>query len=249
MALRRSGVQLPHSPQRLTNTFTLLKMNTASILQFLAQLEQNNNKAWMDMHKAEYQVARETLLEITDHFIKELSKIDADIASLTPKDCIFRINRDIRFTKDKSPYKINMGAYLTKGGKNGGYAGYYLHLQPHDQSFIAGGLYQPMPDALKQVRQEIDYNGDKLEAILSDKNFKEMFSSLQGECLQRPPKGYHPDHTYIDWLKLKSFTVMHPISDKKVIGPDFTKQVLEGFKLLTPLNQFFNAALAQADHA
>ncbi|OJW72133.1 MAG: TIGR02453 family protein [Candidatus Amoebophilus sp. 36-38] len=223
-------------------------MNTVQILQFLEQLQENNNKPWMDMHKADYLAARNTLLEITDQLIKGLGKIDTEIASLTPKDCVFRINRDIRFSKDKSPYKINMGAYLTKGGKHGGCAGYYLHLQPHGQSFIAGGSYQPMPDALKQIRQEIDYNGDKLKVIVSDKKFKEFFGNLHGESLQRPPKGYDDTHPYIDWIKLKSFLVMHPIPDKKVASTDFIKQVLEGFKLLVPLNQFLNSALETVDH-
>lgn len=218
-------------------------MRTAPILEFLKQLQENNNKTWMDAHKPDYQAAREALLEITDQLIKGLGKVDASVASLTPKDCIFRINRDIRFTKDKSPYKINMGAYLTKGGKKGGYAGYYLHLQPHDQSFVAGGMYQPMPDALKQIRQEIDYNGDKLEAIVSSKKFKDSFGSLHGEGLQRPPKGYDVHHKYIDWIKLKSFAVMHPFSDQAVLQPDFITQIIEHFKILVPLNHFFNAAL------
>lgn len=223
-------------------------MNTSHILQFLEQLQENNNKTWMDAHKPAYQQGRQTLLEITDQLIKELGKVDKDIATLNPAKCVFRINRDIRFSKDKSPYKNNMGMYLSKGGKDIEHAGYYLHLQPKNQSFIAGGLYQPGPEALKKVRQEIDYNGDKLKAIVSDKKFKELFGSLHGESLQRPPKGYDETHPYIEWIKLKSFLLMQPVPDKKVASIDFIKQVLEGFKLLGPLNQFLNSALEKNDH-
>jgi uncharacterized protein (TIGR02453 family) len=218
-------------------------MNTVQILQFLEQLQKNNNKTWMDMHKPDYQAARETVLEITDQLIKGLGKVDMGITSLTPKECVFRINRDIRFSKDKSPYKNNMGTYLSKGGKNLVYAGYYLHLQPYNQSFIAGGLYQPPADILKKVRQEIDYNGDKLEAILADKNFKDFFGTIQGESLQRPPKGYDITHPHINWIKLKSFMGVHPITDKTVSQPNFLDYILERFKALVPLTQFLNVVI------
>ncbi|ACP20896.1 hypothetical protein Aasi_1559 [Candidatus Amoebophilus asiaticus 5a2] len=197
----------------------------------------------MEANKAVYQESRHTLLQVTEQLIQGIGKFDHDIALLTPANCIFRINRDIRFTKDKSPYKSNMGAYFAKGGKTGGYAGYYLHLQPNNQSFIAGGMYEPSAEALKKIRQEIDYNGDKLELIVEDKRFKELFGKLQGESLQRPPKGYNADHPHIDWLKLKTFIAVHPVTDVIVANQDFIDYTLKLFEALVPLNQFLNAAL------
>jgi uncharacterized protein (TIGR02453 family) len=222
-------------------------MHIAPILQFLDQLQQNNNRAWMETNKTTYQESRHTLLKITEQLIQGIGKFDSDIGMLAPASCIFRINRDIRFAKDKSPYKSNMGAYFAKGGKTGGYAGYYLHLQPHNQSFIAGGIYDPSPEILKKVRQEIDYNGDKLELIVRDKKFSELFEKLQGESLQRPPKGYEASHPHIDWLKLKSFIAVHPVMDTVVAKPDFIEHTLTLFQALAPLNRFLNTALDDSE--
>lgn len=221
-------------------------MNTKLILDFLQQLQANNNKAWMDLHKPIYQQARTELLSIAAFLIQETAKFDPAIASLEPKDCIFRINRDIRFSKDKTLYKTYMGLFLAKEGKNSKYAGYYLHLAPQDQSFIAGGLYQPAPEVLHKVRQEIDYNGSKLASVVADSSFKKFFKGLQEEeKLQRPPKGYSADHTHIEWLKLKSFTVIHPVTDSQVIQKDFMAYVLRAFQAMQPLNQFLNAAIEE----
>jgi uncharacterized protein (TIGR02453 family) len=218
-------------------------MDTNYILDFLKQLQANNNKAWMDAHKQAYQQARAALINIADYLIKGTADFDKDIAPLEPKNCIFRINRDIRFSKDKTPYKSNMGLYLAKGGRNGGYAGYYLHLEPENKSFIAGGLYQPETEALQKIRQEIDYNGDTIEGIVAESQFQKLFGSLQGEKLQRHPKGYQADNPHIELLKLKSFTVVHPVEDSEVIKQHFLEEVLSVFQAIKPLNQFLNAAL------
>lgn len=218
-------------------------MNTAHLLQFLTQLQQNNNKAWMDAHRTEYQAVRQTLIAITEQLIQRMGKLDPSLASLKPTDCIYRINRDIRFSKDKSPYTDNVSLYIGQGGKKLTYAGYYLRLQPNNQSCIAGGLYQPMPEILKKVRQEIDYNGGDLEAIVSIKKFKDLFGGLQGEKLQRPPKGYDENNPYIEWLKMKSFLAMHPLTDAAVLQPNLVDEVMQAFQALLPFNQFFNRVM------
>ena len=218
-------------------------MDTSQILDFLTQLQANNHKAWMDEHKPAYQQARNSLIEIADCLIQGLGASDANIKHLVPKSCVFRINRDIRFSKDKTPYKTFMGLFLSKEGRKSDYAGYYLHLAPYNQSFIAGGMYQPVPAILKQVRQEIDYNAKALCDILQEANFKKLFGSLQGETLQRPPKGYAADHPYIEWLKLKSFIVTHPVQDSEVLKNSFVDYVLATFQAMQPLNQFLNTAL------
>ncbi|MHA7877850.1 MAG: DUF2461 domain-containing protein [Bacteroidota bacterium] len=218
-------------------------MDLQHILNFLVALQRNNNKAWMEENQVDYQKARNTFIDITDFLIKGMASLDKHVADLEPKRCIFRINRDIRFSKDKSPYKANMGAYLAKGGRNNGYAGYYLHLAPNDQSFIAGGIYQPTADVLKKIRQEIDYNGDDLDAAVNTAHFKKLFGSLQGEKLKRPPKGYDIDHPQIEWLKMKSFLATCSVKDSVVVKKDFLPQVLTTFQALVPLNQFLNTAI------
>ena len=218
-------------------------MDLQHILNFLVALQRNNNKAWMEENQVDYQKARNTFIDITDFLIKGMASLDKHVADLEPKRCIFRINRDIRFSKDKSPYKANMGAYLAKGGRNNGYAGYYLHLAPNDQSFIAGGIYQPTADVLKKIRQEIDYNGDDLDAAVNTAHFKKLFGSLQGEKLKRPPKGYDIDHPQIEWLKMKSFLATCSVKDSVVVKKGFLPQVLTTFQALVPLNQFLNTAI------
>lgn len=213
------------------------------ILDFLAALKENNNKAWMEANQADYQQARNTLVGVADFLIKGMGPLDESIADLEPRRCIFRINRDVRFSKDKSPYKTNMGAYLTKGGRNSGYAGYYLHLEPHGRSFIAGGIYQPASDALKKIRQEVDYNGDDLITIINAPRFRKLFGDLQGEKLKRPPQGYDADHPQIEWLKMKSFLAMCPTQDSVVTQQNFLSHVLEIFQAIIPLNKFLNTAI------
>jgi len=218
-------------------------MDIQKVLDFLAALRENNNKTWMEAHKADYQGARNTFIDIADFLIKGMIPLDKNIADLEPKRCIFRINRDIRFSKDKSPYKINMGAYLTPGGRNSGYAGYYLHLEPQNRSFVAGGIYQPSTEALKKIRQEIDYNGDDLHTIVSAPHFSTLFGGLQGEKLKKPPQGYDAENPQIELLKMKSFLAIHPMQDNVATQQDFRTQVLTLFKALIPLNQFLNTAI------
>jgi uncharacterized protein (TIGR02453 family) len=218
-------------------------MNTRLILDFIQQLQLNNHKAWMDSHQALYHAARKELIAIADFLIKNTATFDLTIANLQPKDIIFRINRDIRFSKDKQPYKSYMGLFLAQGGKKSDYAGYYLHLSPGNQSFIAGGLFEPTSATLHKVRQEIDYHGKELAQILTSPQLQQLFGNLQGEKLQRPPKGYTADNPHIEWLKYKSLIVMHPLQDHQITQPNFLNKVVLAFQTIQPLNQFFNRAL------
>ncbi len=213
------------------------------ILDFLAALKENNNKAWMEANQADYLQARNTFVGIADFLIKGMGPLDESIADLEPRRCILRINRDMRFSKDKSPYKTNMGAYFMKGGRHGGCAGYYLHIEPHGRSFIAGGIYQPAAEALKKIRQEIDYNGDDLNTIMNAPRFIKLFGDLQGEKLKNPPKGYDADHPQIEWLKMKSFLVMHPAKDSTITQKHFLSHVLDIFQNIIPFNKFLNTAI------
>ena len=142
-----------------------------STLSFLKNLAKNNNKVWFDNHRNEYLESKKDFENFISALIKETSKFDSDIKELQIKDCVFRINRDIRFSKNKTPYKTNMGASLDRGGKKSVFAGYYFHMQPGGKSFIAGGIWMPMAPELKKIRQEVDYCFDEFKVIVNNKNF------------------------------------------------------------------------------
>lgn len=219
-------------------------MNTPQILSFLRQLATNNEKAWMDAHRDDYQTARESFTALITHLLRGLEAEDEGIRGLDPKKCIFRINRDIRFSKDKSPYKANFGAALSEGGRKSGNAAYYLHLQPNDESFIGGGVYQPPSEVLAKVRQEIDYNASELRKLASAPDFKETFGEIQGDALKRAPKGYDPDHPNIALLKLKDYIVLRKLSDKEVADEQFPDQALAIFKTMIPFVHYLNVAVS-----
>jgi uncharacterized protein (TIGR02453 family) len=219
-------------------------MNTQIILHFLTELEQNNNKEWMDTHRDWYHQAKEEFQSFVRFLLGEMSVIDETLLGLQPKDCTFRINRDIRFSKDKSPYKNNFGVFMSEGGKKSPNAGYYLHIQPSNESFIGGGMYHPASDALAKVRQEIDYNAAELKLITSQKDFKKYFDKIQGEKLKRAPKGYQPDHPNIELLKLKDYVVIHKLQDEELTKDIFRNKTIEMFKAMEPFVHYLNVAIS-----
>ena len=145
-------------------------------LQFLSKLKKNNSREWFNQHRDDYDAAKENFIELVNHILANSSQFDEELSLLTYKDCIFRINRDVRFSKNKDPYKNNMAAYFVKGGKKSWLAGYYFHCEPGGKSFIGGGLYGGEPDQIKKVRQEIDYNWEEFKGILQHKQFKKLFN-------------------------------------------------------------------------
>ncbi|MGZ3853305.1 MAG: DUF2461 domain-containing protein, partial [Flavisolibacter sp.] len=209
-------------------------------LKFLSQLKKNNNKPWFDAHRAQYEAARIDFTNFIQLVIDALQKTDTTITGITAKDSQFRINRDIRFSKDKRPYKENFGAFIARGGKKSIYAGYYFHLAPGN-SFVGGGLWQPEPANLKKVRQEIDYNWEEFQSIVKNKNFKKTFGDLyKGEdmSLKRMPKGYEEDHPAIDYLKLQSLIAETTFSDDELTKATLHKKTLAAFQALQPLLNF-----------
>jgi uncharacterized protein (TIGR02453 family) len=217
-----------------------------STLQFLKQLAKNNNKEWFDANRKKYDAAKADYIESIQKIIDEFSKTDATLTTVDAKKCLFRINRDIRFSKDKSPYKINFGASINAGGKISFNAGYYLHIQPGN-SFVGGGVYQPMPDVLKKVRQEVDYSFDAFKKIINDKKFKTVYKnglSKDGEMsLSRPPKGYDENNPAVEYLKLKSFIGIAPLTDEQVTDKKFVSTIVKAFEALHPMIVFLNHAL------
>lgn len=218
-------------------------MNTQGILSFLADLAQNNTRDWMQEHKKVYQQAKKDFEVLITDIIEEVAAFDPNIEGLTAKDCVFRLNRDIRFSKDKSPYKLNFGASITKGGRKSHWAGYYLQIQPGGESFMAGGSYMPASENLAKIRQEIDYNADDFRKLLAADDFKKYFDELTGESVKTSPKGYSKDNPNIDLLRRKSFIMWHKITDKQVTSKNYKKLIVQVFQAMKPLNDFLNTAM------
>jgi len=214
-------------------------------LDFLRDLKKNNNRDWFEKNKQRYLDSVANVSELISEMLKTLTKQDKRFGSLTPKDCLFRIYRDVRFSKDKSPYKVNMGASINIGGKKAmTSAGYYLHVQPGG-SFLAGGIWMPSGDLLKKIRQEIDYNGKDLKKIMANKNFKSYFGSLDDTYkLKSAPRGYDKDHPDIELLKFNSYIVWKQYSDKKVNEKAFVKELDKGMKIMKPFIDFLNVAIS-----
>ncbi len=220
-------------------------MLQVSTIKFLKDLKKNNNKPWFDTNRKQYESAKTDFATFIESVIDKYSKKDASIAHLKAKDCMFRINRDVRFSKDKSPYKSNMGASINKGGKKSMTAGYYFHLQPGD-SFTGGGLYMAMPDQLKNIRQEIDYSWKEFHKIISSKSFKNVYGDLyMGDDMKltRPPKGYEADNPAIEYIKLKSWIGFHKLTDADLTSKELLKKTITSFEVLKPLLDFLNEGL------
>jgi uncharacterized protein (TIGR02453 family) len=214
-----------------------------STLKFLKDLKKNNNKAWFDANRKQYENAKMDFAALVDALINATATFDSAVSTLKAKDCMFRINRDVRFSKDKSPYKSNMGAYMNPGGKKADTPGYYFHCEP-GQSFAAGGLYVPAPDVLAKVRQEIDYNFEEWKKIVDNKTFKKHFGKVDGiEMLSRPPKGYTADNPAVEFLKMKSFIVSRPLTDSDLLHKNLVKEITRSFELLKPMTDFLNHAM------
>jgi uncharacterized protein (TIGR02453 family) len=210
------------------------------ILDFLSSLKENNHRDWMQENQKTYKETRQHFEYLVGEILMNLSATDESLAGMQAKDCIFRLHRDVRFSKDKSPYKTNMAAVFSKGGKKSSYALHYLHIEPGNASMLAGGMYMPPNDILKKVREEIDYNADEFSSILNHQDFIRYFGQLEGEKLKRPPKGYDPNESNIEWLKHKSYLAIHPISDETLRLKNFAEHASNIFKAMRPFNSFLN---------
>lgn len=233
-----------HKIIRLPKPYPMIQVAT---LRFLKELTKNNQKDWFDAHRNQYEAAKQNFRALVEYIILEHGKKDNSIAALTAKDCLFRINRDVRFSKNKAPYKTNFGASIQAGGKKSMLAGYYFHLEPGGKSFVGGGLYMPEANQLQKVRQEIDYNWPEFSRILQAKSFVKTYGGLEkweGMSLTREPKGYEKDNPAIEMLKLKSWVATAPLTDQQITQPDLPKIILQSFSVLQPLLVFLNRSLA-----
>lgn len=215
-------------------------------LPFLAALAEHNSKEWMDANKKWYLETRAEFLEDVGVMLKGIGEWEPAMLAFQPKECVFRQNRDIRFSANKAPYKSNFGAYFSPKGKKSEGPGYYLQIQP-DNSFLAGGIWMPQAETLKKIRKEIDYSGAELAKIERKKDFKLLFGQIEGEKLKTSPRDYEADHEYIDYLRLKSFTVSSKIADRDIESGNFINIALDGFRKMIPLQKFLNQAIEDVE--
>ncbi len=216
-----------------------------STFKFLKDIKANTDRDWFNDNKKVYQQAREEFIHFIDELIVEITKFDPSVGHHSGKSCVFRIHRDVRFSKDKSPYKTNFGAHITSAANKSeihSRAGYYIHLEP-GKSILAGGAYLPQGDWLKAIRQEIEYNAADLKKIINSKSFKEYFGGIEGEKLKTAPRDYPKDHPEIELLKHKSFLAVHNCPDKEVLSDDFLQHCGNVYKALYPFDEFLNRAM------
>jgi uncharacterized protein (TIGR02453 family) len=213
------------------------------IFDFLKDLTNHNDRDWMVQNKKRYESAKKTFEVVVKDLITGISAFEPKVGELKPKDCIFRLHRDVRFSKNKAPYKTNFGAAINEGGRKAPNPTYYIHLQPGN-SFIAGGVYMPQSEALKKIRQEIDYNPGELKKVIEHKEFAKTWGPLTGESLKTAPQGYPKDHPNIELLRLKSFIVMNELNDDFFYQDDFVEQVVDRYKVLSPLNEYLSVAMS-----
>ena len=220
-------------------------MITLEAIQFIDDLKANNNTEWVHANKKRYDNYKKDYHQFVASVLEEMKPLDKSLDQLEIKNCTFRINRDIRFSKDKQPYKTNIALWLSTNKNRKNSPGYYIHFEK-GSSFIAGGVWCPEANELKSIRKEIAFFHDDLEAILADKNFKKEFGSLdfdENNSLKNPPRGYEKEHPAIEFLKLKSFTATQKYDISEVTQKDFVTKMSQKLIALKPLNEFINRAL------
>jgi uncharacterized protein (TIGR02453 family) len=212
-----------------------------STLDFLTAVKCNNNREWFNANRQLYSEAKDNFESFVQEIIDEIIKFEPIMKGLEAKSCVYRINRDIRFSNDKSPYKSHFGAFIVRGGRKNGdkYAGYYFHIEP-GKSIMAGGAYMPPSPWLASIREKINDFPEEFIKITTNKDFIKYFGSLDGEKLKTAPKGYPKDHPHVELLKFKSYLVVNEASDKQVLSNEYKDHVIKVFKAMKPLNDYLN---------
>ena len=220
-----------------------------STLDFIKDLQQNNDRDWFNPNKARYEAAKKDFEELLTTVIEKASEFEPALKDQKAKDAVFRIYRDVRFSSDKRPYKEHICAYLAEGGRKTINPGYYLHINPNNQSYLASGLWFPPAPELKAVRQEIDYNYDEFQGIIGDSKFKKMYPEVEGEKLKTSPKGYDSENPAIELLRHKSWGVSHPITDAELLSDTLADKIVALMKTAKPMIDFLMRPMKELEEA
>jgi uncharacterized protein (TIGR02453 family) len=212
------------------------------VLQFLKDLERNNNRDWFQENKKRYEESRDKLLFLTDIMINEIAAFDSEVLGVSPKQSVFRIFRDVRFSKDKRPYKTNFGAFICKGGRKSMNPGYYFHVEPGN-SFIGGGMYMPPAEPLRAIRNYVAEHAEEYREIINNPSFKKVFPQMYDDKLKTAPKGFAKDHPHIDLLRYKSYIFSLNFDDLNVTSDTYIERIVKAFKMLHPVNEYLYRAL------
>lgn len=213
-------------------------------IDFLSNLKENNTREWFNDNRSGYEFARQNFSDFTNSLIAAIASFDNSIGTLEAKDCTFRIYRDVRFSKNKAPYKSNMGAYISRGGKKSPFAGYYFHTEPNE-SFISGGIYMPSSNVLNSIRKDIETYSEKFLGIVENSEFKNTFPSIGSESLKRVPQGFNPDSPVAEYLKLKHITPNHSLPNQVLVSDELLTYTTNIYKKMLPLIEFLNEAIEQ----
>lgn len=210
-------------------------------VKFLRDLRKNNDREWFSKNKARFVAANDDFVQFVQSLIERIAFFDKSVSGLDAKNSVFRIYRDIRFSRDKSPYKTHFGAVLHGKGSQCGVAGYYVHLEPGN-TFLAGGVHMPEPEHLKAIRRALSKNGDAFLKIVQDAKFRKLFA-LEGERLVKVPQGFAKEDPMAEYLKYKDLVIRHPIDDQEVLSSSFATSCVNVFKAMVPFNMFLNTAV------
>lgn len=214
-------------------------MNIPLIFQFLKDIAANNDRKWFQAHRSYYEQADHEFENMLTAIIARISDFDDSIRNVTPRDCMYRIYRDIRFSEDKTPYKLHFGGYINAKGKKSNHCGYYVHLQPGN-SLLAGGSYCPPPPILKALRQAVYDNMDEFRSIVEDPAFKRYFPVIGENFLKSAPKGFSRDYPYLKYVQCKEYTVSHAVPDTFFQSEDFLDRTADIFRQMKRFADFIN---------
>lgn len=208
-------------------------------LEFLKDLEINNNRDWFQKNRLRYEEAKSDFEKMLSLVLPKMEAI-LPMGNTQVKDCIFRINRDVRFSKNKAPYKTHLSAGLGPGGRKSGRIDYYLHIQPGGESFLGGGMWESNPEMLAKYRQEVDYNAVEIKRIIEDPAFRKYYPEIWGDLLKTAPKGYAKEHPEIELLRRKQLFFMHKFTDRELQSASLVDNIIEGMIILKPFCDLLN---------
>lgn len=215
---------------------------SAQTLKFLGDLAKNNNRQWFDAHRPAYEAARLEFSGFVRELAEKIARFDPLVAGVDIHKCIFRVHRDVRFSRDKTPYKAHFSAFIAKDGKKSKYPGYYIHVEPGG-SMAAGGIYHPEPQNLALIRAQAAEDGSSLKRILAGSSFKKAFpAGLEGDRLKSPPRTYSKDHPHADLLCMKDFIVVSRIADR-ALNAGLLKEAEAKFRIMLPFQNWLARAV------